>query len=279
MRKFFQEFYSPNSAEEIKNSWETLRSNDTIICSGYAPLSFVEMLSIDLENFINSADFKGFFPETGWDVKVMITRVSDSLDITICLPFIASVTPSYEYYSKKLEAAKKRIKEKIESEIKKSNFLASRIYLNINTKDKGEFVYLTAFGTALDKGDYGAVGRGNKYCGVIAVNGESNIEAVSGKNPTNHSGKLYTILAHDLACKIYKLTLVNVCVNISARNGDDIGSPAFVAVKHRDLISGPKRKEINDIIENGLKQIYLYSTKIINSDVIENHISRRILLG
>lgn len=277
-KEHLKEFYFPKSPDEVKKCWDARTSNDTIICSGCAPYSFLEKIVINLENYINSKDFKKKFPEIGWDVKVMASRINNEIDITVSLPFIASLTPSYEYYSKKLEFAKKEINNKILSDIKKFKNGSKLVSLFINTKDRGKFVYLTSFGTALDKGDYGAVGRGNKYSGVISINRESNIEAPAGKNPMNHSGKLYTILANDLSWKIHKIISGNVYLNIAAKNGDRLAMPNFIAVKCEKSVSKLNEDRIKKIIEKGLNSITEYYKKIINLDVIESHILRKNLL-
>jgi len=273
-----REFYFPKSADEIKKCWDALNSNDTIMCSGYAPYSSLEKIVINLENYINSKEFKKQFPEIGWDVKVMAVRVYNKINITVSLPFIAGLTPSYEYYLKKLECAKKKINNKILSDIKKLKTGLKLYSLFVNTKDKGKFVYLTSFGTALDKGDYGIVGRGNKYSGVISLNRESNIEATAGKNPMNHSGKLYTILANDLSWKIHKITSGNVYLNIVAKNGDPLTVLNFVAVKCEKSISKSNENRIKKIIEEGLNSVIKYYKKIINLNVVKSHISRENLL-
>jgi len=272
-----KEFYFPKSGEEAKKCWDALKSNDTIMCSGFAPYSSLEKIVINLENYINSKNFKKQFPETGWDVKVMATRMHNEIYITVCLPFIARITPSYEYYLSKLESAKKKINNKILSEIKKSKSDFRLYSLFINARDQGKFAYLTVFGTALDKGDYGAVGRGNKYSGVISINRESNIEATAGKNPMNHSGKLYTILANDLAWKIHRMTSGNVFVNIATKIGDNIVDPNFIIIKCDKAISKSDELKIKKIVDDSLNLIAQYYKKIINTDVVKNHISRKLL--
>jgi S-adenosylmethionine synthetase len=87
------------------------------------------------------------------------------------------------------------------------------------------FAYLVSFGSAVDKGDYGAVGRGNRYSGVISANRGTNVEAVSGKNSRNHSGKLYTILSYSLASFIFKLTNKSCQVILSTDNGRNLSDP------------------------------------------------------
>jgi S-adenosylmethionine synthetase len=51
-----------------------VRANDTSAVVGYAPLTTTEKLVLDCECYLNSADFKARFPETGEDVKVLGIR-------------------------------------------------------------------------------------------------------------------------------------------------------------------------------------------------------------
>lgn len=273
-----KEFYFPKSADEVRKCWDALKSNDTVICSGNAPYSPLEQIVINTENYINSKSFKNRFPETGWDVKVIATRIGNKIHATVNIPFIAKLTPSYKDYSEKLKLAKKEVNDKITSEIQKTKKNYKLSSLHINAKDRGKFVYLTAFGTALDKGDYGAVGRGNKYSGIISINKESNIEAVAGKNPTNHSGKLYTMLANDLAWKIHKLISSNISINISAKIGDSLNKPHFIVIKcDKASLSKLDESRIKKIANDSLALIDQYYKKIINADVVENHISRSLI--
>ena len=57
--------------------------------------------------------------------------------------------------------------------------------------------------TSAEGGDGGQVGRGNRVNGVIAFNRPSTTEAAAGKNPVSHVGKIYNLLSHELAGRIY----------------------------------------------------------------------------
>ena len=64
-------------------------------------------------------------------------------------------------------------------------------------------MYLTLLGTSAEQGDSGQVGRGNRVCGLISLNRPMSVEAAAGKNPVSHVGKIYNVLAHELAMRIY----------------------------------------------------------------------------
>lgn len=64
--------------------------------------------------------------------------------------------------------------------------------------------YLTVTGTSAEAGDDGETGRGNRANGLIAVGRPSTMEATAGKNPISHVGKLYNVLAQELAAELVR---------------------------------------------------------------------------
>ncbi|MCX6738838.1 MAG: hypothetical protein NT098_02165 [Candidatus Parcubacteria bacterium] len=249
-------FYFPRVASELK-TFENFTANDTVVCHGYFPYTKAEYLTINLENFINSAEFKNKYPCTGWDVKVLVVRENNLFRITICIPFIAEKTDSLSYYNRKKDEIKKDLEDYVEHE---KIFSEKEYYeFHLNTKDKGDFAYLVSYGSALDKGDYGAVGRGNRYNGVISVNRGTNVEAVNGKNSRNHSGKLYTILAYSIASYIYNQTSQPCQVVITTDNGCSLNEPTMVLVRFDD-------KEFNIREEDELKMKEYIKKKLSEID-------------
>ena len=271
-----QQFYAPSSKKDILTV-ESFKSNDTIICSGYAPYSASECLAIDIENYINSVKFKKRFNFTGFDVKVMIVRIDNFFDITICVPFIANRTSSFNFYNSKKEDILKEIKKFILN-IKYFNKQFD-FSLSLNTKDFADHAYLVAFGSALDKGDFGAVGRGNKYSGVISLNRKTNIEAVAGKNPQNHSGKLFTIFAHHLAWKIYNVFHRETSIDITAKNGEDLNNPSHVIINFSDGLPLINKHKVlvEKMVFKDVKKIKNYANIIMKKDVIKEHIKRNFI--
>ncbi len=262
-------YYAPSDIGALKTI-ENYTANDTVVCHGYAPLSNAEKLTVEIENFLNSKVFKTKFPYTGQDIKVLVIRKDNSYRITICVPFIAIKTPSYQFYSEK----KDLILDELREFIFKSKFIEGQDFnLLINTKDVGSFAYLVSFGSAVDKGDYGAVGRGNRYSGVISVNRGTNVEAVSGKNSRNHSGKLYTVLSYSLASFIFKLTNKSCQVIISTDNGRDLSDPTtfFVIFEDKNFTLNKKdEKEVKEKVSFVLSNISLLSSGILKRDPVED---------
>ncbi|MBF8285865.1 MAG: S-adenosylmethionine synthetase, partial [Anaerolineales bacterium] len=88
-------------------------------------------------------------------------------------------------------------------------------------------------GTSAEDADSGEVGRGNQVNGIIALNRPRGSEAAAGKNPVSHVGKIYNVLAHVLADRIYREVpgLQQVVVWLCSRIGDPIDQPQVASVQ------------------------------------------------
>jgi S-adenosylmethionine synthetase len=73
--------------------------------------------------------------------------------------------------------------------------------VNVNMADDPQTsaIYLTVTGTSAEAGDDGQVGRGNRVNGLITPYRPMILEAVAGKNPVTHVGKIYNVLAREIA--------------------------------------------------------------------------------
>lgn len=67
--------------------------------------------------------------------------------------------------------------------------------VGVNCRDKGENIYLTVTGTSIEMGDDGATGRGNRGNGLVFPHASMTMEAIAGKNPLSHEGKIYNVPA------------------------------------------------------------------------------------
>ncbi|MBI2888951.1 MAG: hypothetical protein HYY10_03455 [Candidatus Liptonbacteria bacterium] len=261
-------FYNPGTANEVQTLLTGLRANDTSVVTAYAGYSDMEKLTIEIENFLNSTEFKSSYPATGTDIKVMTVRDSRQVTLIICIPFIGSATPNFAYYADNLAAIRQAILEKASSLYSEYAYV-----LFMNTKDSGERTYLTVFGTALDKGDCGAVGRGNRYNGIITPQREMSIEAAAGKNPTHHVGKLYSEVAFRMARDIHiKFGAENV-VNIISHNGDDLRSPSHVFVKCSNDCGGLE-KDIREMVRSHLDNLPSMVMELILSNPVWDHANK-----
>ncbi len=188
-------------SEDLRNIFdnkdEAPRANDTSLAVGYAPLSELEKLTLETERFLNSPKGKQKFPAVGEDIKVMGVRKENKICLTIAAAFVASEVPNRENY----EEMKREIARYLQNEFV-PRFTSREVELIINNADTKETAYLTVTGTSAEGGDDGQVGRGNRANGLITPCRPMSLEAVAGKNPVSHVGKIYSIMSRLVADRI-----------------------------------------------------------------------------
>ncbi|WP_305042273.1 methionine adenosyltransferase [Geoalkalibacter sp.] len=206
-------------------------ANDTSAAVGYWPLTPTERAVLDLEALLNSASFKQHFPETAQDVKVMAVRRGQAVDLTVAMPLLcAQVSGEADYF-----ARKERVRQEIVAWAAEHIPLDSGVQLN--TLDRpGEGlngVYLSLLGTSAEDADSGQVGRGNRVNGLIPVNRPIGTEAVCGKNPLSHTGKIYNVLAHRAARAVGEQVpgMREVEVTLVSRIGRPVHEPLLAALR------------------------------------------------
>jgi len=209
-----------------------MAANDTSAAVGYWPLSPTERAVLSLEQHLNSREFKERFPETGEDIKVMGLRSGTGLELTVAMPLLAGFIESEgEYFARK---------KVIEREIRDfltgiPGFDRKEACLNaLDEPGRGHGgVYLSLLGTSAEDADSGQVGRGNRVNGIIALGRPLGTEAAAGKNPVSHVGKIYTVLAHQLAREIWEELegISEAHVLLLSRIGTPIDRPPMAAAQ------------------------------------------------
>jgi S-adenosylmethionine synthetase len=199
----FQNEIQPGSPELVDIfARDVLTANDTSAGVGYAPLTETEQLVLRAEHYLNSSEFKRRFPEVGEDIKVMAARQERSLSLTIAAAFVDRFIPNEATYFDRKEAVRVDVQQRLESSIKTLDALS----VTLNTLDVpgrgGGGMYLTVLGTSAEGADGGQVGRGNRVNGLISLHRPMTTEAAAGKNPVSHVGKIYNLLAHQMAQRI-----------------------------------------------------------------------------
>jgi S-adenosylmethionine synthetase len=229
-------------------------ANDTSAAVGYAPLSETEQLVLDAERFLNGMEFKQRYPASGQDVKIMGVRRADELDLTVAMPLLDRLVDSeVSYFLQKDE-----MREALLAFLNPRLTQLQRLQVSINTLDRPgaglSGMYLSVLGTSAEDADSGEVGRGNQVNGVIALNRPRGSEAAAGKNPVSHVGKIYSVLTHLLADRIYREVpgMEQVIVWLCSRIGAPINQPQVAAVQvrlnprtHFSEISDPVRELVN----------------------------------
>ena len=171
-------------------------ANDTSFGVGYAPYSDVEKITLEAEKLINSPTFKDKCKGSGEDIKVMTQRMGNKVGITVAAAMVSKyINDADEYisYTNQIKDAVLDLAAKIIPE--------REVSCEVNVGDIVEkgILYLTITGTSAEAGDDGEVGRGNRSNGIITPCRPMSLEAVCGKNPINHVGKIYNILATNIS--------------------------------------------------------------------------------
>lgn len=134
----------------------------------------------------------------GADCKIMACRTTNEVSITVSIPQVSSYVASADEYMDNLQT----VQALIQREVKKSPFEKVNLTLNPGDDTDKEMLYLRLTGSCIESGDEGQVSRGNRLGGVISSRRPFSIEGLSGKNPSYHAGKLYSVAAWEIATKI-----------------------------------------------------------------------------
>lgn len=169
-------------------------ANDTSFGVAHAPLDDLEQFALSVENRLNDRDYRAAHPAGGEDVKVMVVREPGSTHVTVARAFVSRFVPNLEAYLAEKEATALLVKE-----VGRDHGFDMTVRLNAADDPARGSVYLTVTGTSAEAGDDGEVGRGNRANGLITPARPMSLEAVTGKNPITHVGKLYNVAAREMA--------------------------------------------------------------------------------
>lgn len=269
----FQLEIGPTSRElqSIFKSPKNIAANDTSALVGYAPFTDTESVVLQVEQFINSKKFKSEFPSAGEDVKVMGFRNGSWLDLTVAIAFVDKhVSSEKDYFTKKHEMT-----HAITEFAKKISDFEIHTAINcLDSQDKGmDGIYLTVLGTSADSADSGEVGRGNKANRVISPSRPAGAEAIAGKNPVSHIGKIYNALSFKMADEIHKgiSSIDEVTVWMYNIIGRPVNDPKAIVVepitKQGQLIESD-RKQIQKIISENLANIDKFCADLASEKIL-----------
>jgi len=217
-------------------------ANDTSIGVGYAPLSALEQLVLDLERALHDASR----PAWGEDVKIMAVRTGEDVTLTISCALIGGELRNLDAYL----AEKAAIADLAAASAAERGFRACRVAVNAADQPEAGLLYLTVTGTSAESGDDGQVGRGNRVSGLITPGRPMSLEAAAGKNPVTHVGKIYNVAAQEIARSVVaELAPVRraECLLVS-QIGAPITEPA-VAELRCELARGEALRDVRGSIE------------------------------
>lgn len=246
-------------------SEDDILSNDTSFGVGYAPLSETETIVKNVENTLNSSEFKEKHPYVGEDVKVMGLRRDDNIKITVASAMVDSYIEDPDEYI--------NVVNEVNSEVKKiAHQYTERdieVYVNHADEYENDLYYITVTGTSAEAGDDGSVGRGNRVNGLITPNRPMSLEAAAGKNPKGHVGKLYNVFSMDLAKtldnKIEDLNKVHV--RTLGQIGRPIKDPLILSINASADNLNIIKDDIEDIAASKLENIEELTERIIADEI------------
>jgi S-adenosylmethionine synthetase len=254
--------------EGNKNEKAELRvpmANDTSFGVAHAPLSETESIVLNVEEKV-MAEFRDKEKAIGEDMKVMALRERDRITLTVGDAFVSKYVDDYDHYIE----TKHRLREFITCIA--NDYTARDVNVLVNMADMPGSVYLTVTGTSAEMGDDGATGRGNRSNGLITPNRPMSLEATPGKNPVNHTGKIYNLLANRIATEIVENVdgIREVQLKILSEIGRRIDDPK-VATAQIIPLSGVNRewmeKKVLRTIDEGLSSVTEITKKAVKGEL------------
>ncbi len=261
--------FAGRGASELIDIVHQVTANDTSFGVAHWPRSGLEEAVYQAAQYLNY-ELINQFP-IGEDVKVMGLRQGNQVILTVAVPFIATrVHDPAEY-----EEAKRGVQEALQRFVSSLPALEGRtVRVDVNTADhakRGDF-YLTLTGTSAEMGDDGAVGRGNRITGLITPFRSTSLEAAAGKNPISHVGKVYNVLALEIARDIVARLpeIQEATVYLLSQIGKPLDQPlianAAIRVRSGQLTPGIQ-EAARAIVDEHLSNIHTVRRKIIAGEV------------
>lgn len=257
---------SPDLVKNFDKSQQIPSSNDTSFGVGFAPFTETELVTLKIEQHLNSPKIKEEYPAIGEDIKVMSIRKENELKLTIACALVSRFISNIEEYEKYKSIVKKEVEYVVDSNTK----LKPSVTVNAADEYRKGIYYLTVTGTSAEHGDDGQVGRGNRFNGLITPFRNMTLEATTGKNPLTHPGKLYCIASQRICNKILEESddVKEVYCYMVSKIGNPITDPNTVHIRLIPKKKGPDEATIQSIVNEVISQI-----PSLWKDIIEKKVS------
>ncbi len=247
-------WFSPRAIDDLPEH-KNPHANDTATIIGFWPLSMLEQIVLASERYFYEFDpeVRPRFDFVGGDIKIMALRKEKDVELTLCVPFHADKISSQKEYYERKTLIEGGLRESLQKRF--SNLFDITLKINTqdqkirNEKDDGRGRYLTVIGSALDYGEEGISGRGNRCRGLISSMRPSTVESVYGKNPVYHVGKVYSLITQEIARQIGTHFNCEATVIVTTRNGDPLYSPYSVVIEASKSVD---KKIVREIIAGQL---------------------------
>ncbi|MBE0517364.1 MAG: methionine adenosyltransferase [Methanophagales archaeon] len=240
-------------------------ANDTSFGVAHAPLSETESIALNVENRV-MAEYRTKEKAIGEDMKVMALREKDIITLTVGDAFVSRYVDDYEQY----EATKQRLKEFVTDVAEE--YTTREVNTLINMADTPDSVYITVTGTSAEMGDDGGAGRGNRCNGLITPGRPISMEGASGKNPVNHTGKIYNLLANKMATDIVEKVdgVREVSIKLLSEIGRRIDDPKVATAQiltKSDVNRGAMEQNVKRITDEWLSNIAEITEMVIRGEL------------
>ena len=242
-------------------------ANDTSFGVGHAPLTETERIVLETERQLNGR-YGDDTPAVGQDVKVMGKREGDRIEVTIAAALVDRYVDDIDEY----DAAVDGIREFVRRLARDITDRAVEVHVNTADDYESGSIYLTTTGTSAEQGDDGSVGRGNRANGLITPNRSMSMEATSGKNPVNHIGKIYNLLATEVAGTVVEGVdgIREIRVRLLSQIGQPIDRPHVAdasLVTDEDVEIGDVESEVAAIVDRELAEVTSITERVIDGDL------------
>lgn len=221
-------WFTPRNLDDIPDATNP-KANDTSICVGHWPPTPTESLAYQLERYFWT-EISGHavpkFAEIGQDIKVMVVRIGDRVDATLCVPAMSLLTASYGAYREMMTEHEKNL------QIFADMLLANTRLQSMVRVNPYQRQYMLGLGSCIECGEEGIVGRGNNINGIISTHRIHTLESWAGKNPVYHTGRVYGYITAKLARAISEQFSVKCTVTAVTRCGDSLFPPYQLIVSN-----------------------------------------------
>lgn len=225
-------------------------ANDTSFGVGFWPYSRLERLVLHAAALLRTRELRARFPAAGDDFKIMGVRRDSEIGLTVALAMVDSEIRSAAQYFEAKHALARDLADRTAATVV------------INTLDDPEAadesgLHLTVTGLSAEMGDDGQVGRGNRVNGLITPGRLMSLEAAAGKNPAGHVGRIYNVLANEMARAVCKELpeVLGASVQLVSQIGRPIAEPwaASVQVHCRSGLTGALRVSVEKVVAQQLE--------------------------
>lgn len=258
---------SPDLRDIYRRQRQTGRwlANDTSCGVGFAPLTDLERLVLAVEQGLTAPSARRDHPEVGEDVKVLAVRDGRKVSLTVSCAFVSAHIPSLRDYAEKKTTLAERAR-RLASDVTPD--LALDVNVNAGDDLASGAVFLTVTGTSAESGDDGEVGRGNRANGLITPYRPMTMEAVAGKNPVTHVGKLYNVAASRVArlivAEVPEIAAAD-CFLVS-RIGEPVDEPALVDLR----VELGRDASLTDALTHRLETLVLGDLRLLGRDAFKS---------